>query len=729
MTRFTLHLGDCIEVMRGMADASVDSIVTDPPYELSNDGKQSASRVFFEFAFPENAKIKSHLAGGNALPLFIDKVLGLGVAGDLPRPSSPMPIIPVALNDEAALGKDDVKHTSESAVLVSSDSAVANIEAEPAQHLGCFALKLADPTKLFQILNGVGAGFVSSGIGIGLSGFSSSLPCFNSGSGPIVLADENVGCVDGALTDLVRAFTGAGCSPVLGFDLGRGAVEVFSANGARLFAAILLLSGAQLVRASPTASRLPAMLEARRVSVIDDLANRAFTFDLIVHEQGIASSGFMGKQWDGSKIAYNIEVWAEALRVLKPGGHLLAFGGTRTQHRMVCAIEDAGFEIRDQVGWLFGSGFPKSLNVSKAIDGHVTNGRSDSRAIKEVNKTRPCEATVRPTSTNGHRGIVGAADAGQSVKRDTPATPEGEQWEGWGTALKPAWESICVARKPLAKGHTVAANVLAHGTGALNIDGCRVGWPDGVAPEIGTPAWGGPAKKLTAVPGQEGETVERAAPSQLGRWPANIIHDGSDEVLAAFPDAKGQLADASTNAAARKTQNVYGAMKRGSQEASSDSENEGAVGFKMKPGARRLDSGSAARFFYCAKTSSSDRHSGLEHPGPQFESGSTLRDAENLAAESKGNHHPTVKPTDLMAYLVRLITPPGGKVLDMFMGSGSTGKACMREGFQFVGIDKTAEYLPIAQARIEHELAKVTAAADLAAIPAPQLDMFAGEVA
>ncbi|WP_208296479.1 site-specific DNA-methyltransferase [Massilia sp. CCM 8734] len=650
MKPYTIIHGDCITEMSKLPESSVDAIVCDPPYELSNDGKQSASRVFFEFAFPENAKIKSHLAGGNALPLFIDKVLGLGVAGDLPRPSSPMPIIPVALNDEAALGKDDVKHTSESAVLVSSDSAVANIEAEPAQHLGCFALKLADPTKLFQILNGVGAGFVSSGIGIGLSGFSSSLPCFNSGSGPIVLADENVGCVDGALTDLVRAFTGAGCSPVLGFDLGRGAVEVFSANGARLFAAILLLSGAQLVRASPTASRLPAMLEARRVSVIDDLANRAFTFDLIVHEQSIASSGFMGKQWDGSKIAYNIEVWAEALRVLKPGGHLLAFSGTRTQHRMVCAIEDAGFEVRDQIGWLYGSGFPKSRN----LDG---------------------------------------------------------DWQGWGTALKPAWEPICVARKPLAKGCTVSANVLAFGTGAFNIDDCRVGWPGGAAPEIGTPAWGGPAKKLTAVPGQEGETVERAAPSQLGRWPANLIHDGSAEVVALFPTAPGQQGRARTDGGAQGN-SVFGALRH--------------VTNNPEP---RSDTGSAARFFYCAKTSPADRHEGLDAPGPQFKKGSTLRDAENLGSDRKGNHHPTVKPTELMLYLVRLITPPGGKVLDMFMGSGSTGKGCMRGGFEFVGIDMTAEYIPIATARIEFEHAKVTAAAELAAIPAPQLDMFAREVA
>lgn len=302
-------------------------------------------------------------------------------------------------------------------------------------------------------------------------------------------------------------------------------------------------------------------------------------------------TGFMGMKWDGGDIAQSVEMWTEALRVLKPGGHLLAFSGSRTYHRMVCAIEDAGFEIRDQIMWVYGSGFPKSLNVEKAI--------SESRGT--------------------------AVDSAK--------------WEGWGTALKPAHEPIVVARKPLIG--TVAANVLVHGTGALNVDGCRIG-------ESG------------------------------GRWPANLIHDGSDEVLAAFPQAPGQMADASSSGAPRATQNTYGAMRKGrDDEPSADSDNEGAVGFKMKPGARRLDIGSAARFFYCAKASKADRED--------------------------GNVHPTVKPTDLMAYLVRLVTPPGGTVLDPFMGSGSTGKACMREGFNFVGCELSPEYLAIAKARIERE--------------------------
>lgn len=309
--------------------------------------------------------------------------------------------------------------------------------------------------------------------------------------------------------------------------------------------------------------------------------------------------GFMGKVWDSTGIANDVTLWAEVLRVLKPGGHLLGFSGSRTYHRMACAIEDAGFDIRDQIMWIYGSGFPKSRNLDGA-------------------------------------------------------------WEGWGTALKPAHEPIVLARKPLVG--TVTSNVLAHGTGALNIDGCRVG--SDVITTIGS------AKKGTAAFRDYAGMVPT---DHVGRWPANLIHDGSDEVLAAFPQAPGQLADESRAALSSKTSNVYGALKR-QGEPSQDSENFGPVGFILKPGARRPDTGSAARFFYCAKASKSDR--GAE------------------------NTHPTVKPTELMRYLCRLVTPPGGTVLDPFAGSGSTGKAAKLEGFSFVGFDLSAEYTALANQRI-----------------------------
>jgi len=352
---------------------------------------------------------------------------------------------------------------------------------------------------------------------------------------------------------------------------------------------------------------------------------------------------FMGKRWDYD--VPSVEIWSECLRVLKPGGHLLAFAGTRTQHRMAVRIEDAGFEIRDMIAWVYGSGFPKSRNVGKDV---------------------PCRA-------------------------------------GWGTALKPSLEPITVARKPLIG--TVAENVLAHGTGAINIDACRVTAIDHHALAKN---WERPTttdmRGGNYIGGRSGGVARTTEASSLGRWPANLVHDGSDEVLAAFPDAPGQLAPVSMNDTPRTGQNVYGAMCRGrAGEPSAGSTNDGVVGFHMKPGTRRVDAGSAARFFYCAKTSRADRHEGLEDPGAQFEQGNTLRKV--ALTDTKGNNHPTVKPTDLMAYLLRLVTPVGGIALDPFMGSGSTGKAAMREGFKFIGCEQDPAYMAIARARIEHELA------------------------
>lgn len=299
--------------------------------------------------------------------------------------------------------------------------------------------------------------------------------------------------------------------------------------------------------------------------------------------------------------------WAvRMLQTLKPGGHLLAFGGSRTYHRLACAIEDAGFEIRDQIMWVYGSGFPKSHNLAG-------------------------------------------------------------EWQGWGTALKPAHEPIVVARKPL-QG-TVTANVLKWGTGAVNVDGCRI---DAIrlAQTYSQPDIRGNAYNAERDKRHMAEVAEN-----LGRWPANLIHDGSDEVLACFPLAPGQLADASSTAPSSRTKNCFGKMSR-EGEASADRRytEEGSTNFAALPGQRRLDSGSAARFFYCAKTSKSER--------------------------GEGNNHPTVKPQALMRYLCRLVTPPGGIVLDPFCGSGSTGLAALAEGFRFVGIEQKEEYCRIAADRL-----------------------------
>lgn len=332
---------------------------------------------------------------------------------------------------------------------------------------------------------------------------------------------------------------------------------------------------------------------------------------------------FMGKAWDYD--VPSVEKWVECLRVLKPGGHLLAFASPRTQHRMAVNIEDAGFEIRDMLAWLYGSGFPKSHNLEGA-------------------------------------------------------------WEGWGTNLKPAMEPITLARKPF-KG-TVGDNVQVHGTGAINIDQCRIQWPEGIPPLMGTPDWGGVKKKLNAIPGQDGETVDRDLPSPLGRWPANVIHDGSDEVLDSFPHTKSGKGAVSRLSGADQQGNTGYAYNKESRPAGTQMITYG-------------DEGSAARFFYCAKASSSERHGGLGKVPPQFKYGSTLRDAENLKGK-KGNHHPTVKPIALMRYLIRLVTRKGGLVLDPFCGSGSTGIAAIQEGMNFIGIELELDYVEISKARCLH---------------------------
>jgi len=407
--------------------------------------------------------------------------------------------------------------------------------------------------------------------------------------------------------------------------------------------------------------------------------------------------GFMGKAWDASGIAYNVEMWREALRVLKPGGHLLAFSGSRTYHRMAVAIEDAGFDIRDQIMWVYGSGLPKSLDVSKAIDkaaGAVREviGHDAAKAAKQTAK--------QDTEAYGDY-------AGSTGNISAPATDAARQWEGWGTALKPAHEPICVARKPLAKGLTVAANLLQFGTGAINIDGCRVGDESTRRATLKIMTSRGASGDSYA--NQDHRYADRSSSyptgSDAGRWPANIIHDGSQEVVALFPEQES----GSRAAGVRMGMGFHGA---------------GGDGGPAITGS----GGSAARFFYCAKASRADRNEGLVSPGTAVVTkDATMRDCETADWSARnGNHHPTVKPTALMAYLVRLVTPPGGLVLDPFMGSGSTGKACMREGFRFIGIDMTPEYVEIARARIAHELARVTLA-NTPPAPAPQLDLFAME--
>lgn len=358
---------------------------------------------------------------------------------------------------------------------------------------------------------------------------------------------------------------------------------------------------------------------------------------------------FMGANWDHN--VPSVSYWSECLRVAKSGAHLLCFGGTRTFHRLMCAIEDAGWEIRDTIMWVYGSGFPKSLDVGKAIDKALGAKREQVRI--------PASEVRNPKVINSGHGIDGgdrpwmkkALEVGYHEKdSDVPVTDQAKEWDGWGTCLKPAWEPIIVARKPL-EG-TVAHNVMEYGTGAINIDGCRVPI-NGERLSYGTFHSGGEN-------GLNGTSTfrirERHYPEGYqpeGRFPANLVHDGSNEVLELFPD---------TNPSRK------GRPRSG----------RSGTGWGMThTGAEYDDAGSAARFFYCAKASKRDR--------------------------GEGNDHPTVKPNALMRWLVRLVCPQGGIVLDPFMGSGSTGVACVQEGMRFVGIDMDEHYCEIANTRISKE--------------------------
>lgn len=386
--------------------------------------------------------------------------------------------------------------------------------------------------------------------------------------------------------------------------------------------------------------------------------------------------GFMGKSWDASGIAYDQRVWVQCLRVLKPGGHLLAFSGSRTYHRMVCAIEDAGFQIRDQIMWVYGSGFPKSLNVSKSIEGLLTTGSANKTAFKNLSGEKVDRGDwgiAKQQFTHGQRDTnYDETAAGQRLGKLEPTTDEAKQWDGWGTALKPAHEPIVLARKPL--DGTVANNVLVHGVGGINIDGCRVGNEDTRSPASKT--------ALGIMNDDAWQAQEVMAGSANGRFPANFIHDGSDEILELFPDTKGG------------TWNTT----KGARHFNNDGEPTGYETSKSD-----ISVGSAARFFYCAKANKKDRNEGLdgfEEKRPDERSVTGMGTFEEKGVAKQANHHPTVKPTDLMRYLCRLITPPNGTVLDPFTGSGSTGKAAVLEGFNFIGIEQSAEYVEIAKARI-----------------------------
>jgi site-specific DNA-methyltransferase (adenine-specific) len=381
---------------------------------------------------------------------------------------------------------------------------------------------------------------------------------------------------------------------------------------------------------------------------------------------------FMNKKWDYD--VPSVDIWKECLRVLKPGGHLLSFSGSRTYHRMAVRIEDAGFEIRDQIMWIYGSGFPKSHNIGKAVDKLQGNDRED---LGPNPNGRPNFEGEQPTT-------MGGKHQWNNITKGT------SEWEGWGTALKPAHEPIVMARKPF-KGN-VAQNVLEWGTGGINIDDSRVGTEQIKSYQTEKNVFN-PDYKIKAT---KDFTISE------GRWPANIILDEeAGEVL----DQQSGISGTGKKKIGKERQNFF--------------HNENTI-FEVKNNSftnQRIedygDKGGASRFFYCPKASKKDRDEGLDLFEEKRKKVAVIQtkgvandgeweDGKQLSSPMK-NHHPTVKPTELMLYLIKLVTPIGGTVLDCFLGSGSTGKAAVRGGFDFIGIEREEEYYNISKARIENE--------------------------
>jgi site-specific DNA-methyltransferase (adenine-specific) len=399
--------------------------------------------------------------------------------------------------------------------------------------------------------------------------------------------------------------------------------------------------------------------------------------------------GFMGKSWDSSGIAYNVEVWRQCLRVLKPGGHILAFGGSRTWHRLAVAVEDAGFELRDSIAWIYGSGFPKSLDVSKAIDKAAGAEREKVKHIPrpETSGTMMGSSESRPWIEKAREQGFYEADGPDAV------TDDAKKWQGWGTALKPAFEPVVVGRKPLTG--TVAANVLEWGVGGLNIDGTRIGTENIERGRAGRNTNG----KDIFESGLSNQGFEPAR----GRWPSNVM---LDEYTAGLVDQ--QSGDVKGKVGVKQLNQMQFTVA-GDQ-----------TGKKYASQAGLGDSGGASRFFYVAKASKRDRNEGLDELVGQSSAGkgnglgrvcekcgaSILKpcscEDRTFVNPAVKNFHPTVKPTELMRNLIRLVTPLGGVVLDPFTGSGSTGKAAILEGMQFIGCELTPEYLPIIEGRINY---------------------------
>jgi site-specific DNA-methyltransferase (adenine-specific) len=416
--------------------------------------------------------------------------------------------------------------------------------------------------------------------------------------------------------------------------------------------------------------------------------------------------GFMGKSWDSSGIAFDADMWADILKLLKPGGHLLAFSGSRTYHRMAVAIEDAGFEIRDMIEWIYGSGFPKSLNIAKQLDKDLVSVKGGVSTEKTDDADGLNGAKDQPGSWENNEYGGGNSKCNKCGKWFISGSPcvcpkpeityksdDANKFKGYGTALKPAHEPCVLARKPL--DGTVANNVLKHGTGGLNIDGARIEATMGDYEHLGN---SGIQDNTNEQIYSRFKNKNQVKPNTLGRFPANLIHDGSDEVEAVFPQTGASKA---TN---------RGLQHSGRHGGLAD------IGGNIKDGTDTVrghndNGGSASRFFYCAKASKSERNAGLEGFEEQITNDGRKTEIDNAfqrGITERKNHHPTVKPLSLTKYLATLIKPPtGGRLLVPFSGSGSEMIGALQAGWEYVeGVELTEEYIPIAEARIKYWLEK-----------------------
>ena len=649
--------------MNAMPAESVDAIVTDPPYNLSNGSKRDAQcfrEIVTEILLPHDNNRNAQRVEGRDLA--VPSLSGPDLGGER-RPvrvdaGVGVPEGPVDLQG-ATVAEHEV-HAGDEATSSAPDGDLPGVgDTEFVKHHGDFILQLADGGNA-PFCDGTCSCFTEPSTGVigvavvvpqlaGSDGARLGLVVVG-GNPDVGLVDDPGGQPEGA--PLVHAGGGAEDRAMLRLDLRRGTGELDFANGALEGLPLFELVRTEGVTAGAGAGRLSPVAKPHRVRLVGDGADGALTVHMVGHGSK-STTGFMGKVWDGWESPAAFQRWnrewvAACYRVLKPGGHIVAFGGTRTWHRLAVAIEDAGFEMRDSLAWLYGSGFPKSHDVGKAID-------KLAGAEREVIGSRN---TAKGNGGTGNDFLTESSRAA-TVDVTAPATPEAAQWDGWGTALKPAFEPIVLARKPFPG--TVAANVLEHGVGAINVDACRIETDEKItnharsaASAVSKGIYGDSAAQVT----------HQTAGQARGRWPANVV---LDQHAAKALDQQSGTSKPKPERTGRKGGSNPNPMSWDEKHA------EQTGTWPADPG------GGASRFFYTAKAPKSER------------------------PNVNGVQHETVKPLKIMRWLLRLVTPPGGTVLDPFAGSGTTIEAALIEGFNPVGIETEADYLPLIQHRIDRQ--------------------------